>query len=73
MPSGQIILDETMYKQLTIFDLMKPKPVDIRGICDDGYCPTCGIWIDDLIPSCPHCKTILDWTHWKRLNEGGTE
>lgn len=43
--------------------------VDIRGICDDGYCPKCGISLDDLIPECPDCHTKLDWTRWKKLNE----
>lgn len=43
--------------------------VDIRGICDDGYCPKCGILLNDLIPDCPDCHTKLDWSRWKKLNE----
>lgn len=47
--------------------------VVIKGICDDGYCPKCNIWLDDLIERCPECNTLLDWTHWKRLNEEGEQ
>lgn len=45
------------------------KEVDIRGICDDGYCPTCGLPLDDLVDECSECHTKLDWSRWKILNE----
>lgn len=47
----------------------KAQEVEVRGICDDGYCPKCKIWLDDLVERCPECNTLLDWTHWRKLNE----
>lgn len=43
--------------------------VDVRGICDDGYCPICNICLDDLVDRCPECNVKLDWDSWKILNE----
>lgn len=45
------------------------KEVDIRGICDDGYCPTCGVWVEDLADRCMYCNQKLSWERWKKLNE----
>jgi len=47
----------------------EPKDVDIKGLCDDGYCPDCGVSLDDLTEECPECGCILNWDHWKILNE----
>lgn len=55
--------------QITIFEYIKPIPVDIKGLCDDGYCPVCGVALDDLVPECPYCKTRLNWDRWKIINE----
>lgn len=60
--------------QMDIFDfLKKPIPVDIRGICDDAYCPTCGREFDEtrgeIDIDCPECGTRLDWKHWHILND----
>lgn len=43
--------------------------VDIRGMLDNGYCPKCNIWLDDLVEECPECHNKLDWTDWKNINE----
>ena len=65
-----------MQGQITIFEYMeqiKPKDVDIRGLCDDAYCPTCGYcfkdWEGEKDCDCPECKTKLDWTRWHILND----
>lgn len=46
----------------------QPQEVDIRGICDDGYCPKCNCALDDLVERCPECNTLLDWKRWRKLN-----
>ena len=49
------------------------KAVDIKGLCDDAYCPECGY--EFLYPEetdseiCPTCKTFLDWAPWHRMND----
>lgn len=66
-----------MNEQITIFEYMdylnRPKPVDIRGLCDDAYCPECNTELDDLrfkdCPKCPWCGTRIDWTPWHRAND----
>ena len=49
--------------QMTIYDFL-PDPnkvygVDIRGICDDAYCPKCGTELDEFrykdCDKCPYC------------------
>lgn len=45
----------------------EPVPVDIKGICDDGYCPECGGMQDDLAERCQYCGITLDWTRWKKI------
>ena len=57
-----------IYEQLTIWDVLKPQPVDIKGLLDDGYCPICKAGLDDLVEECPYCHTLLDWERWKILN-----
>lgn len=53
----------------------KALPVDIRGICDDAFCPVCHYPLDDLDPTeldceaCPDCGTRLDWGPWHRVND----
>ena len=48
-------------------------PVDIRGICDDAYCPECGFSLDERkyldCERCPECNTRIDWTPWHRFND----
>lgn len=60
-------------KVLSLFDYLKPKPVEVKGFMYDGYCPTCGSCLDDLIPECPWCNTVLNWDRWKYINGYGEE
>ena len=62
--------------QISIFEYlehMKPRAVDIRGICDDAYCPECGYCLDERIEldceRCPVCNLRIDWTRWHRIND----
>ena len=50
----------------------KAIPVDIKGICDDAYCPKCNCCLDEykyLDQDCPYCHTRLDWAPWHRKND----
>ena len=54
----------------------EPQPLDIRGLCDDGYCPNCGhpfdeyMWPDEIdCEVCPECGTPLDWRVWHLKND----
>lgn len=63
-----------MEGQMTLYDLMQPKKVILKGICDDGYCPNCDNCVDYpeeniYAEQCPHCKTYLDWSEWHILND----
>ena len=63
--------------QLSIFDYQEPiYPLDIKGICDDPYCPKCGrgFWTESKrsevdCERCPDCGIRLDWTLWHRIND----
>ena len=67
-----------MNGQMNIFDFL-PNPndvenvrqVDIKGICDDAYCPKCGRALADkyIDRACPDCGQLLDWTRWHKLND----
>ena len=50
--------------------------IDVRGICDDPYCPQCGrgFWTESKrsevdCERCPDCHILLDWTPWHRVND----
>lgn len=50
--------------------------LEIKGICDDPYCPQCGyaFWTDSSrnevdCERCPECHVKVDWTFWHRLND----
>ena len=54
----------------------EPQPLDIRGLCDDGYCPNCDHAFDQYLHPdeidcevCPECGTPLDWTRWHKMND----
>lgn len=62
--------------QITITDYLnfiKPHPVDIRGICDDAYCPECHCSLDETkyldCERCPWCGFGIDWTRWHYFND----
>ena len=62
---GQITIDEYLKE-------IEPKKVDIKGICDDAYCPECNCSLDEykyLDQDCPYCHTRLDWAPWHRKND----
>lgn len=52
--------------------------LDIKGICDDPYCPQCGYEFETTRTSknyevdcerCPECHVKVDWEPWHRLND----
>lgn len=50
--------------------------LDIRGICDDPYCPKCGhaFWTESYrseidCERCPECDIRVDWTLWHKIND----
>lgn len=60
----------------------KVYPLDIKGICDDPYCPQCGYPFETIrsckgyevdCERCPECHIRVDWTTWHRLNDKETE
>ena len=62
--------------QMDIYDYLpdpnKVLPVDIRGICDDAYCPRCNNCIPDRYtddPKCPYCGQPIDWKPWHFMND----
>lgn len=52
----------------------KALPVNIKGLCDDAYCPECGTELDDLkykdCINCPWCGALIDWAPWHLANDG---
>lgn len=53
-------------------------PLDIKGICDDPYCPQCGYAFETIktcknyevdCERCPECHVKVDWTLWHRIND----
>lgn len=70
--------------QMNIFDFIPKKEpifsVDIKGICDDPFCPKCGyeFWtctnrseID--CERCPSCGIRVDWSRWHFVNDEDLE
>lgn len=60
--------------QISLYDLLKPQKVILKGICDDGYCPNCDDCVDYPesnidVEQCPHCNTYLDWSNWHIAND----
>ena len=50
--------------------------LDIRGICDDPYCPECdygfityGSKNEVDCERCPYCNVKVDWTRWHLFND----
>ena len=60
------------------YSLFDKRPLDIKGLLDDGYCPVCGYSFDEYageldLEQCPRCGTFVDWTTWHILNDKGKE
>lgn len=62
--------------QMNIFEFLKSErihPVEIKGLCDDAYCPECGyeFWETREMDCerCPVCGTRVDWTPWHMAND----
>ena len=56
----------------------KVYPLDIKGICDDPFCPQCGYAFETTktcknyevdCERCPECHVKVDWTPWHRSND----
>lgn len=69
-----------MEGQISIFEYLEESqkiyPLDIRGLCDDPYCPKCdyafityGSQKEIDCDCCPKCGIKVDWTHWHRMND----
>lgn len=50
--------------------------LDLKGFCDDPYCPKCGYefvtWSDKSevdCKRCPKCNIRIDWTRYHRVND----
>lgn len=63
--------------QISMFDYLKELdrvyPVEIKGLCNDAYCPKCNYALmpfkENDLERCPHCGTKLDWQPWHRMND----
>jgi len=58
-------------------DREKVRDLDIKGLCDDPYCPECGYLFTTYGPHnevdcerCPVCKIRVDWGRWHKANDG---
>lgn len=54
--------------QMSLDEYTAPEEVELRGLCDDGYCPNCNNMVDDLAPVCIYCGKNLTWERWKKAN-----
>ena len=48
------------------------RKVNIKGICDDAYCPMYNYAFRDFeidSPICPNCGIFLDFEPWHRVND----
>lgn len=63
--------------QMNIYDFIPKKEpvfkVNIKGLCDDAYCPKCNYPFNETkeldCERCPICQTKVDWTPWHNLND----
>lgn len=58
-------------RQMTVFDFIKPHTVQVKGMCDDPYCPKCNYWLDDprsRYGECPKCGAQIDFMRWFDMN-----
>lgn len=71
---GNLLTQTNITAKDIVLELMKqPRPVDIRGICDDAYCPECDFSLDHMkyldCEKCPDCGTLINWAPWHRYNK----
>lgn len=68
--------------QLTINDYLREHnakiyQVEIKGLCDDAYCPKCGyeFWETKELDCerCPKCGIRVDWKPWHNANDNEVE
>lgn len=59
-----------MHQEPVVYEL------DIRGICDDPYCPQCGrgFWTESKrsevdCERCPDCHVKISWARWHKMND----
>ena len=59
-----------MHQESVVYEL------DIRGICDDPYCPQCGrgFWTESQrsevdCERCPDCHVRISWARWHKIND----
>lgn len=65
--------------QMSIYDYLEQEKLhdlDIRGLCDDPYCPSCGYGFRTYgsdneidIERCPKCNIRVSWDRWHRMND----
>lgn len=70
---GQISIQDYLKTQV---ETEKVFELDIRGLCDDPYCPKCGyeFWTEGKrsevdCERCPNCHIRVNWTRWHRVND----
>lgn len=71
--------------QINLFDYLEERDskvydLNIKGICDDPYCPNCGYLFSTYgsdkeidCERCPECKIRVDWARWHKMNDGDEE
>lgn len=68
-----LTLANILSKEIVLELMEQPRPVHIKGICDDAYCPECDYALDELkeldCEKCPICGALIDWTPWHRQND----
>ena len=51
--------------------------VDVRGLCDDAYCPKCDSSLDEFkyldCEVCPYCGARIKWDRWHIANDKDNE
>lgn len=78
---GQLSIFDIPIKEPELFMNPPEEPIyklDIKGICDDPYCPQCGYEFETTrtcknyevdCERCPECHVKVDWGPWHRLND----
>ena len=68
---------ELLQGQMNLIDFLEEYnqevEADVRGLMDDGYCPKCGTYLEDLATECSCCHQKLSWNLWKKINNYGVK